>query len=345
MRERTFIIVGSLVAVLLLAAGGVYLYDHSRRDLINKGITLGGVDVGGQRADKARRTVREQLAARSNQPIIVRMSGRSFRLTQRQANVGFDVQAMVDEAVQRSRHGSIVTRTLRGIQGSSINADIPVKLSYSNAAVRRFVKRVAKAVDRPPKDADLSFSGAGIDQVPSRDGRRLNTGALRIAVRSQLDAQTFPVIRPRVAIVHPKVTTKDLARKYPEVITIDRGGFSLHLFRNLKSFKTYPIAVGSAGYDTPAGLYSIDDKTVDPAWHVPNEAWAGDRAGTVVPGGAADNPLKARWMGFFAGRGIHGTSDDASVGTAASHGCIRMHVPDVEELYDLVSVGTPVYVA
>jgi lipoprotein-anchoring transpeptidase ErfK/SrfK len=344
-RERSFIIIASVLAVLLLAGGGIYLYDHSRRDLIAKGITVGGIDVGGQHASKARQTVERQLAARSNEPILVRRGGTTFRLTQRQTHVGFDVRSMVDDAVARSRRGSVFTRTWRGIQGSSIHADIPVKLSYSSRAVDRFVKRVAKALDRPPRNADLSFSGSGIDQVPGRDGVKLNRGALRISVRAQLDAQTFPVIRPRVATVHPAVTTKDLARKYPTVITIDRGGFALHLFKDLRPSKTYPIAVGAVGYDTPSGLYSITDKTVDPAWYVPNEAWAGDRAGTVVPGGSPDNPLKARWLGFFAGRGIHGTADDASVGSAASHGCIRMHVSDVEQLYDLTPVGTPVYVA
>ena len=75
-----------------------------------------------------------------------------------------------------------------------------------------------------------------------------------------------------------------------------------------------------------------------------NEAWAGSLAGQVIPGGAPDNPLKARWIGFFAGDGIHGTADDASIGSAASHGCIRMHVPDVEDLYDRVQIGDPVYV-
>jgi hypothetical protein len=344
-RERSFIIIASVLAALLLVAGGIYVYDHSRRDLIAKGITVGGIDVGGQHASKARQTVERQLAARSNEPILVRRGRQTFKLTQRQAHVGFDVRSMVDDAVARSRRGSVFTRTWRGIQGSSIRADIPVQLSYSSRVVGRFVKRVAKAIDRPPRNADLSFSGSGIDKVPGRDGVKLNKGALRTAVSSQLDAQTFPVIRPRVATVRPAVTTRDLARKYPTVITIDRGGFTLHLFKALKPVKTYPIAVGSVGYDTPVGLYSIDDKTVDPAWHVPNEAWAGDRAGTVVPGGASDNPLKARWMGFFAGRGIHGTADDASVGTAASHGCIRMHIPDVEELYDLTPLGTPVYVA
>jgi lipoprotein-anchoring transpeptidase ErfK/SrfK len=78
---------------------------------------------------------------------------------------------------------------------------------------------------------------------------------------------------------------------------------------------------------------------------VPNSAWAGDLAGTVIPGGTPENPLKARWMGIFDGAGIHGTDAVGSIGTAASHGCIRMRIPDVEELYDQVPVGAPVYIA
>jgi lipoprotein-anchoring transpeptidase ErfK/SrfK len=78
---------------------------------------------------------------------------------------------------------------------------------------------------------------------------------------------------------------------------------------------------------------------------VPNSAWAGSLAGQVIPGGSPQNPLKARWLGIYAGAGIHGTSDDGSIGTAASHGCIRMHIPDVIDLYDRVPVGAPVYIA
>ena len=83
---------------------------------------------------------------------------------------------------------------------------------------------------------------------------------------------------------------------------------------------------------------------MDPAWNVPESDWAGALAGTVVPGGIPENPLKARWMGIFDGAGIHGTDDVGSLGTAASHGCVRMAVPDVIELYDQVSVGTPIYI-
>ena len=64
----------------------------------------------------------------------------------------------------------------------------------------------------------------------------------------------------------------------------------------------------------------------------------------MVPGGVPENPLKERWMGIFAGAGIHGTDDVGSLGTAASHGCMRMSVPDVIELYDQVPVGTPIYI-
>jgi len=144
--------------------------------------------------------------------------------------------------------------------------------------------------------------------------------------------------------VQPKVTTANLAGKYPAVVTVDRGNFTLRLFKNLKLAKTYKIAVGQVGLETPAGVYHVQNKAINPAWHVPNSDWAGDLAGKVIPGGVPENPLKARWLGIFDGAGIHGTADIGSLGSAASHGCIRMAVPDVEELYDQVPVQAPVYI-
>jgi lipoprotein-anchoring transpeptidase ErfK/SrfK len=97
------------------------------------------------------------------------------------------------------------------------------------------------------------------------------------------------------------------------------------------------------GLETPAGLYDVQDKQVNPSWHVPNSAWAGSLAGRTIPPGPQD-PLKARWMGFNGGAGIHGTAVSGSLGSAASHGCIRMAIPDVIQLYSHVSVGDPVYI-
>jgi lipoprotein-anchoring transpeptidase ErfK/SrfK len=143
--------------------------------------------------------------------------------------------------------------------------------------------------------------------------------------------------------VKPNVSTDQLAQKYPVYLTIDRGAFQLRLWKNLKLVKAYTIAVGMQGLETPAGIYTIDDKQVNPSWHVPDSAWAGSLAGQVIPPGPED-PLKARWMGFFNGAGIHGTDEVSSLGTAASHGCIRMAIPDVIELYNQVPLGTPIYI-
>jgi lipoprotein-anchoring transpeptidase ErfK/SrfK len=147
-----------------------------------------------------------------------------------------------------------------------------------------------------------------------------------------------------VKVVQPKVTTEHLADKYPQVVTVDRANFRLRLFKDLKLAKTYKIAVGQIGLETPAGVYHVQNKAVDPAWHVPNRDWAGDLAGKVIPGGVPENPLKSRWLGIYDGAGIHGTAEESSLGTAASHGCIRMAVKDVEELYEEVPVQTPVYI-
>ena len=119
--------------------------------------------------------------------------------------------------------------------------------------------------------------------------------------------------------------------------------FTLRFFHHLRLERSYTVAVGQQGLETPAGLYHAQDKQVDPSWHVPNSAWAGSLAGQVIPPGPAD-PLKARWIGIFDGAGIHGTDEVSSLGHAFSHGCVRMAIPDVIDLYDRVQVGDPIYI-
>jgi lipoprotein-anchoring transpeptidase ErfK/SrfK len=141
------------------------------------------------------------------------------------------------------------------------------------------------------------------------------------------------------------VTTSKLAARYPAYIIIDRGSFTLRFYDHLKLARTYEIAVGMQGLETPAGLHSIEWKQVDPPWYVPKKAWAGALAGTVVPPGPTD-PLKARFMSLGGGAGIHGIdpSEYSTIGQTASHGCVRMRIPDVIALYSRTPVGTPVYI-
>ena len=124
-----------------------------------------------------------------------------------------------------------------------------------------------------------------------------------------------------------KVGWSDLRRVYKTVLTIEQRTFKLRLFKRLRHVKTYRVAVGQPAYPTPSGTFAVTSKQVNPVWTAPNSPWAGELAGTSVAGGAANNPLKARWMGLAGGVGIHGTGEPWSIGTRASHGCIRMTVP------------------
>jgi lipoprotein-anchoring transpeptidase ErfK/SrfK len=213
--------------------------------------------------------------------------------------------------------------------------------------VSRLVDRVERNVEREARDARVVFHPTGFEQVRSRVGVRLHKADLRERVEQALlePDRNERVVRAKTSKTQPKVTTAKLAERYGTLITINRGAFRLTLYKHLKPVKTYAIAVGQVGLETPAGMYKVQNKAVNPAWNVPNSPWAGKLAGTVVPGGTPQNPLKARWMGIYNGAGIHGTSEAGSIGSNASHGCIRMLIPDVIELYDEVPVGAQVYIA
>jgi lipoprotein-anchoring transpeptidase ErfK/SrfK len=345
-RDRSFITVASVLAVLFIAAGALFAYDRSHQDRIAKGVRVGGVDVGGLTAAQAHRRLVRELTAGLDHPIVVHGGGRSFRLTPDAAAATYDFDGMVSEALRRSRQGNMFTRTWRDLLGKRLNVSLPGDLRYSRLVVTRFVGRVTGAVSHPPVDAHLDFDGGSFTRVAGKEGVVVNRPRLQHRVTAALTGKSpSRVVTVPTRLVKPKVLKAELESAYPYLLTIDRSTFKLRFFRHLRLVKSYTIAVGQSGFDTPAGLYHIQNKQVDPAWSVPDKAWAGSLAGQVVPGGSPENPLKARWMGIANGAGIHGTSETGSLGHAASHGCIRMAIPDVIELYKRVPVHTPVHIA
>ncbi len=125
-------------------------------------------------------------------------------------------------------------------------------------------------------------------------------------------------------------------------IVVDLGDLQLYLYRDGQLVKSYPVAAGQPEYPTPTGSYVVTSMQMNPTWLPPDSDWAKD-AKPIPPG--IDNPLGTRWIGTSApGVGIHGTPDDSSIGTYASHGCIRMHIYDVEDLYARVVIGLPVII-
>ena len=346
MRKRVAVIAAVVGLLLLAGAGGVYAYDNSRAEVIGKGVRVGGVDVSGLTPEQARAKLRTAVLEPLSRPVVVRARGKRHTLTAERAKVAVDIDGSVAAAMRRTREGNMLSRTWRDVRGESLDAQLELGISYSKRAIKRLVKRIGEKVDKPAVDASVDLESGDVAPRPSEEGRRLLAEKLKRQVRKRLlDVGGRKTVRADIEVVKPKVTTEQLADKYPAILIVDRANFKLTLYKELKPVKTYGIAVGQVGLETPAGLYHIQNKAVDPAWSVPDSDWAGDLAGQVIPGGVPENPLKARWLGIYDGAGIHGTDADSSIGTAASHGCIRMRIPEVIELYDQVPVNAPVYIS
>ncbi len=335
-----------LAIVLALLVGAAYLYDHSRRDVIANGVRIDGVSVGGLHATAARQKVERDLVAPLQGRLTVRSRARTWTLEGRQAGVRVNVSNMVAQAVSASRGGSFLSRAARGLFGGSVKRDVPLVVSYSHAAVRALTAKVRAAVNRPPRDATVQPTASGLSEVRGQTGLTVDSTKLGGRIESALVGATASrTVAVPTLEVQPKVSTAQLAAKNPAYIVVDRATFRLKFYSHLKLARTYEIAVGMEGLETPAGLHHIEWKQVDPPWYVPKKAWAGKLAGTVVPPGPGD-PLKARFMSFEGGAGIHGIdpSEYSSIGHDASHGCVRMRIPDVIDLYARTPVGTPVYI-
>ncbi len=324
--RRTLIATFALLLALVPTAGAA-------EPRIAAGVSAGGTDVSGLTLAEAAGRLYNAHAFAVGRPLSTHVAGRKFALSP--GDVGFTYD--VNKSARRAYNA--------GIAPHSGPVDVPLFTRFDAKKVAAYAAKVAAKVKRDARDARVDIKLTRIGKVSSRNGRMIDAKALATAVGKTLgDPAANRILKPKLKVVRPKVTTNGLARAYGTIVTIDRGNFKLRLFKRLKLSKTYGVAVGQPGYPTPTGRFSIANKAVNPAWTAPDSPWAGAYRNETVAGGSAENPHKARWMGIVNGVGIHGTGAPGSIGSRASHGCIRMTVPDVVDLYPRVPVGTPVLI-
>lgn len=344
MGKKTKIALGVLAGLIVVLAVGAYVYDNSQKDKIAEGVTIAGVDVGGMDAEEAKAEVHRELLAPLKHTLKVQLDDETWTLPGEKLKIRANIDEAVEEAVDESQEGGLPTRLVRYVSGGELDKPVTAELDYSKSAINRFVRHVAEEVNRDPVNASVEPSADSLNVVSGKAGLKLRDNKLA----EELEGAVLNAEAPRTVTAHvhktkPEVTTKDVAGEYPSYLTLDRSSFTLRLWQNLKNTKTYTVAVGQEGLETPEGLYEIQAMEENPTWHVPESDWAGSLAGQTIPPGPS-NPIKARWMAIYEGAGIHGTEETGSLGSAASHGCVRMAIPDVEELYDLVEVGTPIFI-
>jgi lipoprotein-anchoring transpeptidase ErfK/SrfK len=318
------LLLATVLCPLVLAAPAGAQSTHVRA-----GVSAGGVDLSGLDVPAATAKLDAELAPRLAGDLLIGVAGRPWTLKMVDAKLELDSERTAK----------------RALYAKADVTQVAPAITHSRTAVRTFVEGIAKEVGKPARDARIKITLRHIFRERSRPGRKLDVDAARKAIDAALDDPAAPrVLHQPLTRVRAKVNADDLARVYNTVITVDRAHFKLRLYKALKFRKSYGVAVGQPAYPTPTGRFAITSKQVNPVWSVPNSPWAGELQGTTVEGGSAANPLKARWMGIANGVGIHGTGEDYSIGTRASHGCIRMHVADVIDLFKRVPVGTPVLI-
>jgi lipoprotein-anchoring transpeptidase ErfK/SrfK len=301
--------------------------------VIAAGVSAAGVDVSGQTLSQAAATLTAAYAQTAAAPVVVAVAGGRYTLRTKTTKLAFD-------AARTARRAFYAGRDAKGKP-----VDVALAIDFIRTPIRSFVAKVLRKSAQPARNARVHITLRHVYRARSKPGRAIPSKKVNAAIEAALADPRLPrLLKPGRVNVRPAVTTRDVTRRYATVITVDRAHFRLRLFKHLRFKKSYGVAVGQPAYPTPTGLYAIQNKQVNPTWTVPNSPWAGELQGQSVSGSDPNNPLKARWMGIVNGVGIHGTGQDYSIGSAASHGCIRMHVSDVIDLYARVPVGTPVLI-
>jgi lipoprotein-anchoring transpeptidase ErfK/SrfK len=311
---RRLVLTVLVVAALAPALRG----DAAPPVLVQPGVTIAGVPVGGMTNEQAQAALRPAFA----RPIRLVYGHRSWRLLPGR----FGAKVAIADGVS----AALVAPP---------NAAVPLVPQVDVERVRHFVSSLDAHISYPAHDAELSGLVRLIPQfTPDKPGVQLLRA---VTVQRILRALHDPGVR-RVRVAVMRVDAEKTLAHFGPVIVIRRGVNQLRYYRGSQLVRTFGVATGQAVYPTPTGTFSIVDMQLNPWWRPPDSAWA--RGEKPIPPGPG-NPLGTRWMGLSApGVGIHGTPDDASIGYSASHGCIRMHIPDAEWLFHHVDIGTPVVI-
>src|ERR1700754_227698 len=233
MRTRLIVLAAFLALLGLGGVAGVYFYDQSKQDLIAEGVKVNGVPIGGMTPAQAQQKLSQTLLAPLDRPVKVRYHDRTFTLSQKAAAIGIDIRGSVDKALKRSQEGGMFSRSWRNLRNESLNTELAAEVSWSKPAIDKLVKRVSKSIDREPVDAKVDLTKGHVDPTQSQTGLRVRYNTLAKEVeKTLLDPGNTETVRVQTNVVQPKVSTKQLAEKYPAVLIVNRSAFKLTLYKD-----------------------------------------------------------------------------------------------------------------
>ena len=290
--------------------------------VVAPGVTVGEVQLAGLTASEAEAA----LAASFARPVVLRHGRETWRFAPETLGANADARRAAMYALVAD-------------DGSA--RPLPVRLN--RAQLHAWAEKFVLAFDRQPTSSRVVLRGLRPRLTKQRAGRRLDGGELEQQVATALRTGERGPLDIAVRTLGPRVTRADIG----PVVVIRRDSNRLFLYRGMtpkgmKVVRKFGVATGQPAYPTPLGSFTVVTKQRDPWWYPPQSDWAAGQK-PVPPG--PGNPLGTRWMGLSEPLiGIHGTPDAASIGYSASHGCIRMQIPEAEWLFEHIEVGTRVFI-
>jgi hypothetical protein len=326
-------LVAAMAALAVLAASAGAQDSPKPPSTLPAGSTIAGVPVGDLGPKRAKAAVRAELLKSYERRMFVKGRGRRLILGTSRLGQTIHYDRMVKAAFTQA--------------ATTNGAPVTVRLdrSLNRGKLRAAVGLVGARINKPARNASVRLGLLRPSIRKPRNGLAVDRVTLRRALVAEiLRPNQTRLVTVKLVRTRPAIGVNRLRSIYGTYISIDRSTFRLRLFKRLRRVRTYGVAVGAAGYGTPGGLRRVQSKAWNPAWHVPNSAWAGALAGQTIPPGDPRNPLRVVFMSLGGAIGIHGTSEPWSIGTRASHGCIRMRSGDVRNLANRVPIGTPVLI-
>jgi lipoprotein-anchoring transpeptidase ErfK/SrfK len=311
-----------LLPLAALAALVVAAPASAQDPVVAAGVTVAGVDLSGMTAAQATAALRAFAA----EPLTLRLKAQTLAVPA--STLG-----------GKARVARAVIAALAAPAGTALRLQVAV----TDWRLTAWIRKRANRFDRAAVSTRARLVGVVPRLTPARPGRVLVRRHARVRLLSAMRKHRRDTVILPVNTIRPAVT----AGRFGPAVVIRRGSKRLTLFRGsapgpMRAVASFPIATGMAAYPTPLGSFRIVTKQRNPWWYPPSAGWAAG-AKPIPPG--PGNPLGTRWMGLNVGAvGIHGTPDAASIGYSASHGCIRMRIPNAEWVFERVRVGTPVYI-
>lgn len=344
-KSRRLALVAGLVVSLVVAGTGAATaavrYDARNRSVALTGVTVGGVDIGGLTFTTAQFRLREKYEVPLERTIKVRAGGETFETTPRALGAKTNSLDLLKEVFASQDALPLWQRIWLRVTRAPVGSDFKVTTDLSRSKIEAFVDKIAGSADRTSSDATISLVDGELRIGPEVNGFKLDRKAATESIDKAIHSGNYNVP------LEGQTQVAELRKaQISHVLVIKVGENKILHYNGENLVKTYDVATGLPGYPTPKGLFKIVNKRRNPSWGNPAKypgGWGWSLPARIGPG--PNNPLGTRALDLnVSGIRIHGTSATYSIGYNASHGCIRMRRAEVEELFDILAVDTPVLI-